>query len=279
MLRIYEYTNPAWGTAFKRISKALHDYAPENVKWIDYPGGAQIILVHVVGGGEVPIMEDVLESGRKLLIVQHVVKTGGTYNWNEYFKQAILSISFHDLHSYYPKDKFNAYSTPWGFDPKEFSKLDIPKNRKVIGTGYVADTECLDKLYTACFNTKNYMFHTGKDFEFGEYYKHVPWLTPEQFNIMLNSVQYTSCLRDIEGFEMMGVEGLVCGAIPIVPDLSTYRWYRKHGIFIDMKKDIVKQLEDILVLTPTPPNEDELEEVHQKFSWEYIVPAIFAHLG
>ena len=279
MIKIYEYQNKNLGMAFKRISKALHDYSPPDIKWTDYAGSASIILVHVVGGGEVPIMENVLESGRKLLIIQHVVKTGGVYPWNEYFKQAILSVSFHDLASYYPKDRFNSYSTPWGYDPKEFSRIEMPKKRKVLGTGYVADTECLDKLYQACLNTDNIMYHTGKDFEFGKNYYHLPWLNDVGFNEMLNSVQYTSCLRDIEGFEMMGVEGLVCGAVPIVPALDTYRWYRKHGIFVDMHSDITKQLEDILVLTPTPPDEDELEEIHQKFSWECIVPKIFAHLG
>ena len=278
MIKLFEYQNPSWGTAFKRISKAFHDYSPSNIQWKEYAGSADVVMVHVVGTGEIPIIEKVLKAGKKIIIVAHIYRTGGNIDWETLLPEAILSVSFHDFKSYFPNLNCNFYSTPWGVDNTIIYDMNIPKTRKILSTGYVADTECLDKLYQACVNTNNFMYHTGKNFEFGEKYVHIPWLNDQGFNTMLNSVQYTSCLRDIEGFEMMGAEGLFCGARPIVPDLPTYDWYEDFGYYVDMQKDIVKQLEDLLLLTPPVPKEDEMQRIRELFDWKNIVPSIFERI-
>jgi glycosyltransferase involved in cell wall biosynthesis len=275
-MKVCEFLNPNWGHAFFRISKALHDYSPKEIEWTDFEH-ADTYLVHVVGGGEIPEMEKGLEKKKKLIIFQHVYFTGGVYDWSQYWKQALLTVSFHNLKDYTNKD-FNFYSTPWGADSKLFSRLAIKKSYKVFTTGHIAETENIDKLYLACKNIKQTMYHTGTNFEFGEYYKYLPFLNDREFVVMLNGAQYISCLRDIEGFEMMGVEGLFCGARPIVPDLPTYRWYKDHGIFIDMNKDIVKQLEIILNSTPEEPSPLEMKEIHNKFSWQNLIPRIFQEI-
>jgi hypothetical protein len=45
-----------------------------------------------------------------------------------------------------------------------------------------------------------------------------------------------------------------------------------------MNKDIVKQLEIILNTVPNEPSINEMKEIKFKFSWDQIVPKIFAEL-
>lgn len=274
-MKIFEYKHADLGFAFGRISKALHDYAPSNISWVQDIDSCDIVLVHEVGAGEVPVMEQVLSHNKKLIIFQHTYFTSEYFNWNEFWERAELVVSFHDLRTYVPTSTANLFTTPWGADNKIFSRLAVRKFRKVFTTGYIKETENLFELYQACENTQNTMYHTGADFKFGKYYSHLSFLNDRDFNLMLNSCQYISCLRDIEGFEMMGVEGLFCGARPIVPDLPTYRWYKDHAIFIDMKGDIVKQLENTLNISPKEPDLQEMKEIKDKFSWQNIIPKIF----
>jgi hypothetical protein len=93
------------------------------------------------------------------------------------------------------------------------------------------------------------------------------------FANLLNTVFYTSCLRDIEGFEMVGVEGLACGALPIVLDLPTYRWYKGFGIFIDPKKDIIEQLVDIFINKPSI--DIQQDKIKETFAWNNIINELF----
>lgn len=277
-MKVCDYVSKNWGLAFGRISKAFHDYSPEWVEWTDF-AHCDTYMVNIVGGGEIQEIEKGLAHNKKLLLVQHTYFTGGDYDWLQYWKQALLTISFHDLKHYFPNEQFNFYATPWGADSKLFSRLALRKYRKVFTTGHVAETEDIDKLYEACKNTKNTMYHTGNNFEFGEYYKYLKYMSDPDLNVTLNSVQYVSCLREIEGFEMMGVEGLFCGARPIVPNLPTYRWYKDHAVFVDTTTDVVKQLESILNIVPKEPDGYEMSEIKKKFEWKNIIRNIFDTLG
>jgi hypothetical protein len=278
MIKIWEYQNKSWGVAFKRISKALHEYAPSNIEWVDTIDKCDMAMVNIVGSGELSIIDRVLNSKKKLINIAHIYQTGGEIDWKRLLTSAYLTISFHNFKDYFLDFDFNFYSTPWGADSKIFNRLAIKKNNKIFSTGFIKDTEGLDLLYEACKNTNNIMYHTGENFQLGKYYRHLEMMSDKELNVMLNSCQLVSCLRFVEGFELLGPEGLFAGCRPIVPNLPTYRWYRDHGIFIDMKQDIVKQLEIILSETPKEPSPMEMKEIHNKFSWGQIIPQIFMEI-
>eukprot|EP00965_Chrysotila_dentata_P129601 4284673-Pleurochrysis_carterae.AAC.1 len=94
----------------------------------------------------------------------------------------------------------------------------------------------------------------------------------------MRRARYVAALRKTEGFELFGIEGLFCGARPLVYNLSTYRWYGGHAVFVPADAtpaDLFLFLTDALRRPPTPVTKSEMAVLHTKFSWRRIVPALF----
>jgi glycosyltransferase involved in cell wall biosynthesis len=275
-VKIFEYTCPDWGIAFKRISNALHVHAPSWVEWTDYES-ADIMIVHVVGGGEV----EMCEKPKPKVIIQHCYFTASAHeiDYAKYWEQALLAVSFHDLRKYTDK-VIPYYGMPWGADPAVFKYSNKGRrNIKVMATGHVAETEGIDKLFEACKTTGFSLFQTGGNFGWDpKHYFFLPYMEDEDLADILNSTQYVSALRFIEGFELMAIEGLMCGARPLVPDDPTYDWYREHAITIYKDKDITTQLVDIFKVTPNPVSPEEHRQIVEKFSWDKLVRDFFEAL-
>lgn len=268
-IKLGEVLNPDFGFAFKRISKAFHDYG--DVEWVS-PEKADAVIIHVVGGGE---YNQALEL-KNAVVIQHCVFTTQVTipMWEKIWCNSLLNVSFHDLSSYSDK-KFNSISTPWGAEPSIFHYIPYARDNTVFATGHVASTEHLDSIYRACGRTGKQMLHTGENFKWNtQYYKYLKYMSDSELCSLFNHTKYIGCLRDIEGFEMMGIEGAFCGATPIVPDLPTYRWYKDFGKFIDMKQDIVEQLVAIFDSPFQELTTEKRQEVTARFSWKNIIPKI-----
>lgn len=266
--------NPTFGKAFKRIDKAFHDYAPKEIIWTDLIS-SDFNIVHVVGGAEAHIIDS------KSIIIQHCYYTTYGVDWSTYWTRVPLTISFHNLTDYTDK-KFNFYRTPWGADDRLFRKIPgISRNKKVFVTGHVAATECIDRLYNAARRVDKKIYHTGQNFSKGgilwrpENYQYLEYMDDNAYVNLLNSVEYVAGMRLIEGFEMACIEGLFCGATPIVLDLPTYDFYKGFGIFVNPYENIEDQLTGILATTPPPISDETLNLAREKFSWANIIPRIF----
>jgi hypothetical protein len=271
-MKAYNYRDQRWGRAFNRIEDALHKYS-YGVEWTDLEH-CDVAIVNVVGGGEASVIQNALDNHKKTVIFQHCYFTSMYDNWLDYWKQANLTISFHDLQSYTP-EKFNFYSTPLGADTEYFKNYNQERTVRAFTTGHVAETENIDKIYQACKESGHTLYHTGENFRYGSNYRFLSYMSDLAFVNMLNSTSYIPCLREIEGFEMMGVEGLFCGARPIVPKLPTYRWYEGHAEFVDTQNNLVEQLVNIFNREPKPISKEEYYEIDRKFSWKNIVKNIF----
>jgi len=270
-MKIFEYTHPAWGFAFKRISNAFHQHAPEWVEWVPTWEQADVNLVHVVGGGEVPI----LQLPKPKIIIQHCYFTASPneLDYPKYWEEALLTCSFHKLPNYTDK-KFNYHGMPWGADNEIFSIINTQAREFKIGTtGHIAETEGIDKVYEAIQQIPGAaMWHTGQNFGWDpNKYRFYNYMPDQYFYQLLNHTQYISAMRFIEGFELMAIEGLMCGARPIVTQDDTYDWYRKHAYTVDTTKDIVPQLISILENPPRPITAEEYEEIVNTFSWKTIM--------
>jgi hypothetical protein len=273
-MKVYEYANPSWGKAFSRISFELRKHAPEWVEWVSSMDDCEIAIVHEVGGAETIQMRDALEKRKKLVIVQHTYFTSGYSRWEEIWEQAMLTTSFHNLPEYTTK-KFEFHHTPWGADPDIFYLENYSRSIKVFSTGHVSRTENLDKVYDACLKTHNTMYHTGENFKYGLMYRFMPYMTDDKLRTTLNQTEYVPCLREYEGFELMGIEGLFCGARPIVPNLPTYDWYRRYSYVVDMRMDVTEQLVGFLSNPSLPIPPEEYKEIVSIFSWGRIIKDIY----
>lgn len=269
--RLAEILDPRFGVAFKRISNALRAHSLTFVEWVR-PEEAEATIIHVVGGEE---YEKALKI-KNAVVFQHCVYSTPfeTAEWEKLWTKALLTVSFHDLHSYSDRE-FNHLSTPWGAEPGLFYRTNTPKDVTVFTTGHVAESENIDDIYKACVNTGTHMFHTGHNFGWPSNYHFLNYMNDEAFRNMLNRSKYIGCLREHEGFEMMGIEGAFCGAIPIVPKLHTYRWYEGFGKFIEMDKDIVEQLEAIFKSDYKELDSESIKKIVDKFSWKRIATNIF----
>lgn len=263
-IKVWEYQDPTWGIAFKRISNELHKNSPPWVEWVQNQNEAELHIIHIVGPGEMKLCSE------KSVIVQHCYLTAGGHDYISLWKNARLTISFHNLPDY-TEHKFNFLRLPWGADPEIFRHINHnPRNAKVLSTGHIAVTECIDKIYDACKAIDGIMLHTGGDFRWERPFRFLPYMNIDQLVTIMNSVQYIPGLREHEGFEIMCVEGLFCGARAIVPDLPTYDFYKGHAEFIDMKGNITEQLIAIMSKEPRPVTEEERAILIEKFSWKNI---------
>jgi hypothetical protein len=119
------------------------------------------------------------------------------------------------------------------------------------------------------------MLHSGVDYKFAEAcgYKYVPPAQDRnEVAKRLSMSKYANALREEEGFELMGIEGLLCGARPIYYDLPCYRhWFDGIGEFIS--PDPVKTEGDLVNLFSRPPREVTLKEKYEvinMFNWRRV---------
>ena len=83
-------------------------------------------------------------------------------------------------------------------------------------------------------------------------------------------------LRLIEGFECHCIEGAMTGAVPIVPNIPTYDFYKDFGIFIDVKSDIKQQLIEVFNNKNYKSLDyDIISYVRDRFSYKKIVENIY----
>lgn len=270
MYRIKEYTNPSWGYAFKRISKAFREYSPDWVEWVNNDK-YDLKLVHVVGGEEIPFLQKDLD---KTIIIQHCYYTTYYDKWDQFWKDALLTVSFHNLIDY-TTEKFNFYRMPWGADPKIFYYDGEEKYLDIFVTGHVAETESINEIFEAVKRTNKVMVHTGHNFKFGsKNYRYLEYMPDYALRKVLANTRYVAGLRKIEGFELSCVEGLFCGAVPIVYDLPTYSFYEGLAIFINPNVDVVEQLVHHLS-NPVSLSYEQYKEAVNRFSWQNIMGGFY----
>lgn len=273
-IKIKEYRKQTWGKAFGRISNAFISYSPN---WVEWTSGEDydLRLVHVVGGEELPLLKYDLD---KTIIIQHCYYTTYMNGWESYWKDSLLTVSFHDLRSYTDVE-FPFYRMPWGADPEVFYYNGEEKYLDIFVTGHVAATESIDDIYKACKTLGKVMVHTGENFHYDpKYYKYMNYMSDFAFRKLLSNVKWVAGLRKIEGFEMACVEGMFCQSRPIVYDLPTYDFYKGFAEFVDPNKDVVEQLVEIMKSPVKEFTEDEYKSIIETFSWENLMARFYTEL-
>jgi len=275
LLRVYTFVDDWLGIAFRRIDAALRQHAPDWVEFVDKVEDADVQILHIVDASQIVNL-----SHYNLVVFQSVLATEqiDVTDWADLWAMSRLTVSFHDL-SPYTHRSFNHYSMPLGAE-QHFHRLPgKARDKKIFATGWVAESESLDCVYSACRKLDERMWHTGADFGWARpWYQHLDIMPDEQLVELLNRVEYVSCLRRREGFELLGIEGLFCGARPIVPDLPTYHWYGDHAYVIDLESDVTRQLTKILAQPARPVPDVEHAEIVKRFSWSRLVPPLFERI-
>lgn len=268
-VRLWEYSAPHWGHAFRRIESALRQFAPPWVQWTDEKS-ADLRIVHIVGPAEIPI---VLRDIKRTVIIQECYHTAQAHlhDYPALWKQARLCVSFHNLVDY-TDTSFNFLRIPWGADENVFQHRYYDKRSiGVMTTGHIARDEAIDHVYAAAKKAGIRMVHTGENFQWPLPYEYRPYMSVPDLVELLNQCSYVTGLRLVEGFEILCVEGLFCGARAVVPRLPSYELYGEHAEYIDPEGNITDQLFDLFSKPTRPIHAAEREALIEKFSWRSIM--------
>ena len=263
-----------------RVARALAQYAPPSVELLDSPSGADLVVSHVIGYGPTP---DTPEA-----IIQYCVNsTGeGLEWWKERWHKARLVWSYYDLEVHTPR---NFYFAPLGVDASFTQGQETPRDIGIMTSGFVSGpgAEAIEEAWSAASTVGLRALHLGPPQIEGMRVPPPRWtsvcgVTDEELAALYHRCEWVSGLRHVEGFELPVIEGLCCGARPIVfdrPDMTT--WYEGHAAFVPECEgvELAEVLTEVLRHVPVPVSQQEREIVAATFNWATIARGFWERLG
>lgn len=280
-----------------RVARALRQYAPPDIQIVETPEEADLRIGHVVGQLG---MQEWCSQGPYALI-QYCLRTaeehlsGTTFDpnsnpglWYPIWRNARLTWSYYDLPSYIMEsrgvgmDGIRFYHAPLGVDGTVFKPSQPPRKLFLIGTsGYVADSESVGECYRATSARSAMLFHLGPNLNLGAGVVYGNGMTDDILAAFWSQCSFVSGLRRFEGFELPALEGLVCGARPIMFDKPHYtQWFGEHAEYVPEvpSDELVDHLLELVSKPVRPVTPAERSLVVQTFDWKKIVTGFWEAL-
>lgn len=271
--------------AMFRVAAALAAHAPKDIEIVDDPTTADVQVLHVIG----------FDGLAELKAPQHAViqYCGSTMadhpEWQDIWRGARMVWSYYDLERHMPPG-VRFLLAPLGIDPMFAKRANQEppsrKSLKIITSGYSTAPmqEPIQEVALAVDRVQGQMVHLGpKEIEgwVGEY----PTCFQTQFNIpdqtlatLYASSERVSGFRHGEGFELSVIEGLVCGARPVVFDRPDMRmWYEGLAEFVPVCSgvELTERLVNLFKSPLASPTLAERQHVAATFNWHQIVAAFW----
>lgn len=257
-----------------RVAKALAAAAPAyKVEIVDDAVNADLVVQHVIGWGSLEGWA--IKPGQKRAVIQYCLRTTedpSPTRWAEEWKQAALVASYYDLAAYAPGHAFAFYHAPLGADASVFKPDPIPRALfQCVTSGYVADTESAGEVAEAARRVQGRVFHLGPDLGLGKHVWALRGISDSLLAELYAGSRYVSGLRRIEGFELPAVEGLLCGARPIMFDTPDYRtWFDGFASFVPEcpPAELVEHLVKLFQSRLDPMDPGVRRQAVNRFSWD-----------
>lgn len=281
-----------------RVVAALRAHAHESgVTVVDRKEDADLVVHHVVGEqnfDDVPIWQRVAqdhENGRRAAMVQYCVRSAGSQPfWSELWGMSAVVWSYLPI----PEQPWpvRRYRAPLGIAPPFLQ--DQPARRRDVGvvtTGYVAGpgAEAIEEVAQAAARAGLAVIHVGP---YPERMRKPPpgrfgclfGITDADLAGLYRRARFVSGLRHVEGFELPAVEGLSCGARPIMFDREDARtWHGDAARYVPEGDGapLVEALEALLRAPYEPVCREDVEDARIRFDWARIVRGFWsrAHQG
>jgi hypothetical protein len=291
VMKVFCETPPGLSRAMSRVVAAMKKFAPTRVQFVNNPKQSDLIVLHVIGYPEtVDSIKHILDAGKKYIVIQYCMRSTqrpNTADWLPIWVEAEMVWSYYDLHELIVDDghnvpKFNFYRSPFGADPA-FLDYDMPIRPRwadIMTSGYVAESETVGEVVEATRRLGHRMIHLGPPSATRG--RHVTTITGVSDTDLAS--YYAQCwrvagLRRCEGFEMPAVEGLACGARPVMFDSPHYRaWFNEFAEFIPegSVNDVTDALTALLRQPPNPVTDDERRAAMDRFDWARIINGFWA---
>jgi len=281
---------------YTKITKALSDYAPEGIEFVNSTKKADLAILHINGRFNQfsRYAEKLKNAGKKYIVAQYCLRSTRyphTNKWMDLWANAEMVWSYYPLNDYIKEEGGNFvipnfYQSPLGAEEKLFSNQGNENKQFVIMTSgwdtSRGDAESIYEIMKAASLTGNKVFHLGKThYDFSNVTAE-SGITDLELASRIRSCKYVAALRRTEAFEIPAVEGLFCGVRPILFDRPHYRlWYDKCGIFIkeSAPEKVVKDLVKIFQSdAPKPLTQDERNEAVEMFNWKRIVTEFWSRV-
>ena len=282
--------------SLRRVASALRQYALPDIEVVASEDDADLVVLHVIGRCEqvTGYARELKARERNYAVIQYCVRSTqkpdtfywtGTSNrfglWDSarvvwsYYDLNVLMEEDHNGFSFQPGVEF--YHAPLGAHSSVFfDRCNLNGSRPYLAMTHGQSwlTEGVREVVLATQYLKEYAFHLGPQVYRGERLKHAYNIDDEALATVYSQCQYVCPLRRIEGFELPAVEGLFCGARPILYDRPHYRqWYGNLAEYVE-ERPRPEVLEQLIQLFQKPYRRvtlQEIEEARYRFHWPRII--------
>lgn len=284
-MRAYVAAPEKLSRAMQRVACALERCAPDDVIIVQDPREADLTVLHVIGLEAL----EVFPKNKPFAAIQYCTGGGEDLSaWRPLWERAALVWSYYDLAAHMPSDA-RFYRAPMGIDPvfRQPSRPWPPgRDVTVLTSGYVngKGQEAIEEPWRAAQALNGVATHLGPrpdgvsdDLRMSINYK----LSDDGLRRLYHRCKYIASLRYVEGFEMPAVEGLACGARPIVFDRPDMRhWYENHALFVPecSGPPLIEHLRQAMSFEPRPVAPEERASVLARFDWRAIVGGFWSRV-
>lgn len=283
-----EVNSPAKSQAMFRVAEALERYAPSGQFVAE--AEADVVLLHVIGYPEtVANIERLAAQGKRAVIVQYCLRTTQephTSKWLPLWQQALMVWSYYDLPACMKADGVEGTLTnfcfgPLGAEPSLFPYRNYHKDFKIFTSGYVAETEGVCEASEAARRVGGKHYHLGPlGVVEGPHVRVGHGISDRELAQRYSQSEFVAGLRRCEGFELPAVEGLLCGARPVMFDRPHYRdWFEGFAEFIperDSFNEVTDSLEALFRQGARPVTALEARQAAHDLSWARATDAFWS---
>lgn len=278
---------PVQSRGLQRVRNALVKYKPANVELAKSPSESDLTIIHVYGRHD-SVKEQVdwlKKHNTPYVMIQYCLRSTmrpSAKDWLKMWSDAKLVWSYYDLNQIIchdnicqGKDEFlsNFYYSPLGAEPV-FKNEHLTRNYTILGSSQHALTEGVRECAIATKKVGGKMIHLGHDLRRGDDIQCVSNVDDEMLAVLYSQSQFVSGLRRVEGFEFPVVEGLLCGARPIVFDRPEMRqWFGEFAEFIPegTREEVIESLKKLFRKGARPVTAKEIKLARERFNWETII--------
>lgn len=287
--------------AMTRVAAALAAHLPTGATVAQTRDDADLVLLHTVGFPDTAALaNELLLRGQRYAIAQYCLRSTQerfTGAWQSVWAAADLVWSYYDLDAACAADgvemdpRVNFYMSPLGLD-RDFAQCAVPPGAPrpidVMTSGYVSTAqEAIWEFALAADRLGRRVTHVGPGTIQGMPRRPRGWssvlgVTDHSLAGLYAQAKWVSGLRWCEGFEMPCIEGLACGARPVVFDRPDMRqWYDGHAVFVPElpTEALVDALVAVLETQPEPVGAAELQAVRRRFAWAEVAGGFWQALA
>lgn len=302
-MKVYAKSPAHLSRAMFRVDEALAKYAPPEIELVDCQADADFVVIPVIGYPEtLEAAQGCIARGQGYAMIQYCLRTTqkpSTLDWLHLWQMADCVWSYYDIVKLINEDdpeldqdqRIPFYYAPLGVD-EEFTKPYLNTHRSIgaMTSGYVSapSAEAIEEVAVAAGRCGLTVTHIGPfpegmtgDTSPGRFWRFLFAISDQELADAYRAAKWVSGLRHGEGFELPVLEGLCCGARPILFDRPEMRyWYGDHAVFVPECHgiELVERLEQIMSQPPAPVTKDERNAILHRFDWQPIVKGFWSYV-